>query len=224
MLINFIRFSSVDYCIEGQTEPIVLEETEYCGEHYETKMIGKAGDVIAFIIDKSEVETFIDAIHLSVALTSNGILTELDIATVADSEAQYYITATLPIDLIDGEYEITILKNYVMQVISFTPETSLNACDATFTVEVVDAPAINFEFSINQIDWISDGVFAELCMEEYTIYVREEGDETCIYGTLDFNASPLDCGEYEGFTLQQVIDTGKFLSQFYNCTLDDLKP
>ena len=154
MLKTFIRFTEVDYCIESQDECLVESVPETCEEVFETKMIAKASDVISFIVSKAEYDVFISSIHLKAALTSCGIVTQLDIATIEQSTSQYYFTCTLPSDLENGEYEITIYKDYQLQVIAFTPETSEGACDGTFTVEVISAPAIDFEFSIEDENFI----------------------------------------------------------------------
>lgn len=224
MLKTFIRFTEVDYCIESQDECLVESVSETCEEVFETKMIAKASDVISFIVSKAEYDVFINSIHLKAALTSCGIVTQLDIATIEQSTSQYYFTCTLPSDLENGEYEITIYKDYQLQVIAFTPETSEGACDGTFTVEVISAPAIDFEFSIDGINWNDTGVFTGICSTEYTIYVREVGDTDCTSGSLTFDAVTLDCADYKGWTLQQFIDSGIFMIQLQHCTIEDLAP
>ena len=222
MLKTFIRFSEVDYCIESQDECLEEVSTNNCEEYFETKMIAKASDVISFIVSKSDYELYINSIHLKAALTSCGIVTELDIAAIEQSDSQYYFTCTLPSDLENGEYEITIYKDYQLQILDFTPETTDGACDATFTVGVISAPAIDFEFSIDGISWNDTGVFTGLCAQEYTILVREVGDTDCTSGTLTFETVPLDCSDYKGWTLQQFIDSGIFMIQLKDCTIEDL--
>ena len=224
MLKTFIRFTAVDYCLETNEECIVIAEEEYCEDYFDTILPAKEEDVIAFIIDKAEYNLYVDAIHLKAALTSCGIVEELSIATIEDSTLQYFVTCTLPTGTVNGSYEITIYKDYQLEIISFTPETSPSACDATFTVEVISPPAINFEYSLDQVTWNSTGVFTGLCMQEYTVFVREEGTEDCIEGQLTFDASPITCGTYQGYTLQEIIDAGLFLNQLYECTLNEIKP
>ncbi len=224
MLKTFIRFSPVDYCLETNEECVVIPETEHCEDYFDSVIPAKAEDVISFILDKAEYNLFINAIHLRAALTSCGIVTELEIGEFSESTSQYFITCTLPTGTVNGSYEITIYKNYQMEITAFTPETSDGACDATFTVEIISQPAIDFEFSIDGITWNDTGVFAGLCMQPYTIYTREVGDTDCISGTLLFDASPLVCSDYKGFTLQEFIDSGIWMTQLAECTIDDLAP
>lgn len=224
MLKTFIRFTPVDYCIEAQEECLVDEEIESCEEHFDSVIPAKEGDTISFIIDKTEYDLFINSIHLKAALTNCGIIEQLNIAEITQSDSQYFVICTLPSNLNNGSYEITIYKEYQMEVISFTPETSDGACDATFTVEVISAPAINFEFSIDQVTWNSTGVFTGLCMGIYTIYVREEGDEECTYGYLVYNAEAISCLDYKGYTLDEFIASGIFMIQLKDCSIDDLAP
>lgn len=224
MLKTFIRFSPVDYCIETEAECVEVTEVEYCEDHFDSVIPAKEADVIAFIIDKAEQNIFINAIHLKAALTNCGIVEQLDIATIEDSTTQYYVTATLPNPLSNGSYEITIYKDYQMFISAFTPETSDGACDGAFTVEVQNPPAIDFEFSLDQISWNDTGVFTGICAEPYTIYVREVGDTDCISGSLSFDATLLVCSDYKGYTLQQFIDSGIFMIQLKDCTIADLAP
>jgi hypothetical protein len=222
MLRTFIRFSAVDYCLESETECVNISEVEYCEEHFDSILPAKAGDTISFIVDKAEYDLLINAIHLRAALTTCGILQQLDIATVENSTNQLYFTCVLPSDLENGAYEITIYKDYALFISAFTPESSGGACDGTFTVEVQSPPAIDFEFSLDQITWVANGVFTGICATPYTIYVREVGDTDCISGTLNFDATPLECSDYKGFTLQQFIDSGIFMIQLQDCTIYDL--
>lgn len=224
MLKTFIRFEPVDYCLESNEEIIDAEiYVDHCETYFDTNSIAKPGDAVAFIVDKIQYNLFINAEHLKASLTQGGIVVQMDIAVSADAPNQLYFTCILPDDIPDGSYEITIYKDYVLDVINFIPETTTGACDASFTVEVKDSPALEFEFSLDGINW-STGLFTGKCMQQYVIYVREQGDTNCISGSLNFDALPISCGAYKGFTLQQIIDLGISINRLYNCEIEDLKP
>ncbi len=223
MLKTFIKFQPIDYCLEAQEDCIVVESIDHCDEHFDSVIPAKQGDTISFILDKTEHDLFVSAIHLKVALTECGIIHTLNIASIEESGSQYYITCILPSVLSNNPYEITIYKDYQLQVIEFTPETSEGACDAEFTVEVIDQPALDFEFSLDQETWNSSGIFTGLCMQPYTIYVREIGGE-CTEGQLEFNAGVVSCSDYKGFTLDEFIASGIFMIQLKDCSIDDLAP
>jgi hypothetical protein len=47
----------------------------------------------------------------------------------------------------------------------------------------------------------------------------------CIYNFVIYNINnPIDCGQFKGFTLQQVIDSSVTLAQVLNCTLENFIP
>jgi hypothetical protein len=65
-------------------------------------------------------------------------------------------------------------------------------------------------------------IFSDLCSGIYIITVKDsEGNEGSISVTVNIN---IVCGDYQGFTLQQMTDSGITLGQLYNCTLDDIQP
>lgn len=68
----------------------------------------------------------------------------------------------------------------------------------------------------------SSNFFLGLCEGCYFVLVTDSlGQEA----TADFCiVVNVDCSEYEGATLDDVIASGKTLAEFYNCTLNDLKP
>lgn len=217
MLKTFIRFTEVDYC---DTENQTCTDTEVCFSSdpvYDNLLILKPDDEIKFIIDKSQALDFA-AQHLVLNIADEcGNIIETT-GTIEESELQYFCTFTVPVST--GSYTLVVSQNVQVFLSEFTPESSEGACDAEITVDIENPPALLFEYSIDGVNYQSSPTFAGVCQENLTIYVREQG-YTCDSGITNINISQIECGDYEGAALQDVIDDGIYLGQVLNCTLDD---
>lgn len=215
MLRTFIRFEEVSYCGERECPEDTTCFNSY--PNYESSLPAMEGDVIKFIVDKSEAN-FWDSQHLKIGIADEcGTFIE-DVGTIVQGGSQYFITATVPALL--GPHRFVIYESLNIELLSIIPETSPGACDATVTFEIPNAPAQSFEWSLDGVTYQDSSTFTGVCEELLTVYVRIEG-ETCTSGEVDIDLSPVVCGDYEGFTLQQVIDSGVYLAQVLDCTLDD---
>lgn len=107
--------------------------------------------------------------------------------------------------------------------LSVTNESSPGACDGQVFIEVVSGNTGIVSFSLNGAEFQSDNdSYYNLCAGCGFITAQdEEGKQTSAEFCIVEN---IDCSEFEGATLEDVIASGKTLSQFYNCTLNDLKP
>lgn len=221
MLNTFIKLTPVSYCTEQECE----EETQCFGASpvYELALPAKPSDLFAWIEEK-ENANFWDSTHLKVALADScgNVLVE-DIGTVEQSDSQYYISATIPEDTENGGYTFVIYRDLVIQLFSFTPESSPGACDASVTFEIPNEPAESFEWSLDGETFQESSTFNNICQELLTIYVRVVGD-TCLSGQKDIDIEPVNCLDYKGFTLQQMKDSGVLLLQIYDCLLSDIQP
>jgi hypothetical protein len=100
-------------------------------------------------------------------------------------------------------------------------ESAVDECDgeATITASGGTAP---YTYSLDGITYQASNVFVGLCDGDYVVTIKDSLDHL---GTVDFTIfENVVCGDYDGFTLQQMIDSGITLGQLYNCTLNDLIP
>ncbi len=215
MLKTFIRFEETNYC-----EDQACSDSTVCfsGDPVEDyALILKPADEIKFIIDKSQAG-FYAAEHLLLNIADEcGNIIEVA-GTIEESEDQYFCTFTVP--ELTGQHTLTIERNVLVYLSSFTPETNPGDCDAEITISINNPPTSLFEYSVDGINYQESTTFTGLCQEPLTIYVREQGD-TCDSGITNIDISPVVCGDYEGATLQDVIDDGIYLGQVLGCTLDD---
>lgn len=107
---------------------------------------------------------------------------------------------------------------------NFGNETSPGACDGFVTIGVLGGES-PYRFSFNGGAFGApafNGVQTDLCEGCYYVTVK---DSVGLEGSFEYCiATNVDCSEFEGATLQDVIDSGNTLAEFYNCTLNDLKP
>lgn len=217
MLKTFIRFTqTTDFCVLPCGDNSTVCRTPY----YDSVIPAKASDAISFIVNKSDYNLFIGKEHLYVALSKCGELVELASFSIEQSTTQYYITCVLSSEISDGAYELILFIKYKLIVYSFIPETSPGACDAIVNLAIDTPPAVVFVYSIDGVTWNESAVFAGLCMQSFTFYVKEEGDDDCTKTSIEFNATPIDCGSFQGDYLQQLDNY--FITQLSNCYLSDM--
>lgn len=211
MLRTFIRFSEVEDC----QNPCVEDSTCFnSSPNYESTLPAIAGDVFKFIVNKSDAN-FWDAQHIGIGIAQDCGPFIQNVGTVEQSETQYFITATIPV--LQGPHRFVIYNALNITLFSFTPETSLDACDAIATFEIPNSPGESFEWSIDGINYQESSTFTGLCMEPIIVYVRIVGD-ACTSGEKEFDLSFSDC-QYSGFTVADMADI--YLFQVSNCTFND---
>jgi hypothetical protein len=104
-------------------------------------------------------------------------------------------------------------------LVSITNESGENQNDGSFTVSVTNY--LEPEFSLDGETWQTSGTFTGLGAGTYTVHVRVESGKI---GTIDVTIyENIDCSEYQGATIQDLIDNGILWGQLYNCTLGDLQ-
>lgn len=222
MLNTFIKLQTVSYCTEQE-----CQEEEQCFSSapvYELALPAKPSDVIAWIENKDSYD-FWDAEHLRIGLADScGNIVVEDIGTIAESDTQYYFSATIPADTVDGGYTLVIYQQLTIEIISITPETSPGACDASVTFEIPNEPAESFEWSLDGETYQESSTFNGVCQDQtLTVYVRIVGQE-CTSGEIEEDIRPVDCSEYQGWTLQQFQDAGIKLFRIYHCLLSEIQP
>lgn len=216
MLKTFIRFTPTDPCILPCGDSAVVCGTPY----YNSALPAKASDTISFIVNKADYNLFVDKEHLYIALSKCGELVELASFSIEQSATQYYITCILSSGISDGGYELILFIKYKLIVYSFFPETSPGACDAIVGLAVDTPPAVVFVYSKDGVTWNESATFTGLCMQPFTFYVKEEGDDDCTKTSIQFNATPVVCGSLSGDYLQQFENY--LLTQLSNCELHDM--
>lgn len=212
MLRTFIRFEQTNYC--GDRE---CPDDSVCfnsSPQYESVLPAIEGDVIKFIVDKSEAD-FWDSQHMKIGIADECGIFIQEVGTVEQGGSQYFISATVP-DLI-GPHRVVLYNSLNIQLLAITPETSPGACDAIVTFEIPTAPAEDFEWSLDGLTYQESSTFTGVCQEEITVYVRVVGED-CTVGEVDFDLTLGDC-DYSGFTWADMANYYYF--QIGQCTFND---
>jgi hypothetical protein len=202
---------------EAGCDPIDCTSESCSFPRYESALPAIQNDVVKFILSKNEYN-FWAAKHLEVVLVDLCGENEQELVhTISETVDQYFITATIP--NIVGAYRFAIKANIKISVVSFTNETSPGACDAILTVEIQDAPAEVFEFSVDGINWAISSTFTDLCVtEDILVQARIQGD-TCPVGQLIVGFSVGDCSSVNEPYLYDFKD--EYLYVWKNCELND---
>lgn len=217
MLNTFIRLTQVSYCTDQE-----CQEDEQCFSSspvYELAIPAKPSDVIAWIEDKSSANYWA-AEHLRIGLADScGNIVVEDIGTVEESESQYYLSATIPSDTIDGGYTLVIYHKLTIEVFSFTNNSATEVCDGSITFEIPNEPAESFEWSLDGETFQESSTFTGLCFDGIlTVFVRVVGD-TCTSGETEIDATPGDCIYDEPYLADLADD---YLYTAANCYLNDV--
>lgn len=114
-----------------------------------------------------------------------------------------------------------LLERGVTIAITKWNETGEGLSDGFITASASGGTA-PYTYSINGGDYQSSGSFTGLSAGTYVVRAKDsQGNISSVTIVLYVN---VNCGDYAGATLQDLIDAGVTLGQFYNCTLNDLKP
>ncbi len=231
---RFLVWQPVIYCVRQQTLPLEVCNENQAGQNilcdrFETQetedyypLPVKNSDVIKWVMNSSEVLYNDDLVeNLQIGITQKGVLVAENIGTITEFGDQLFCEVTIPC-LIDCQYEFVIYRKDVIDYIGviITPPTTPEACDGTIQA-VVALGTAPYEYSLDGVTWQSSDTFTGLCAQQYTVYVR---DSDCSQGIKPAYLLPINCGDFQGFTLQQVIDLGITLGQVLACTLCDFVP
>lgn len=108
----------------------------------------------------------------------------------------------------------------VSVTVAITNESAAEECDGE--IEVSGSGGTGpYTYSIEGGVFGALTTFSNLCAGTYVITVKDSlGNEGSASVTVFTNVT---CGDYEGATIQDLIDSGITLGQLYNCTLGDLQ-
>jgi hypothetical protein len=233
---RFLVWLPVAYCAREQTMPI-----EICGDDRNMDNVVcdrfdpesntdnyplpvRHNDSIKWVMDTSEVDYDGDDVsNLRIGISKDGVLVSEDIGTIVQAGTQLFCEANIPC-ILDCEYEFVIYRIDVIDFIGVivTPPSSLIACDGIIQV-VVNLGTPPYEYSLDLVNWQPSDTFSGICGGEYTAYAR---DSDCSQGQANAYLLEINCGDFKGKTLQQVIDLGITLGQIVDagCTLCDFVP
>jgi len=126
-------------------------------------------------------------------------------------------------EVTNGDFESDLTGWDVYTAITGTTvtvnESAEDECDGEVTVTGSGGSA-PYAYTMDGINYGT--TFTGLCAGDYVVYIY---DNLGHIGSVEFTIyTNVACGDYEGFTLQQMIDSEITLGQLYNCTLDDIKP
>jgi hypothetical protein len=127
--------------------------------------------------------------------------------------------------IINGNFESNLDGWNVYEAIQveavITNESEDGACDGELLISATGGTS-PYTYSIDGGAFSGTFNFINLCSGFYTITVKDSlGNEGSLYIEVFENVV---CGDYEGATIQDLIDNGITLGQLYNCTLEDLQP
>ncbi len=233
---RFLVWKPIAYCIREQTLPLEICNRNYSQDNpicdrFETNMQEdyyslpvKNNDSIKWIMDLVEVDYDNDDVeNLRIGITKDGVIVSEDIGTISLFGTQLFCEAIVPC-LLDCEYEFVIYRIDIIDYIGLviTPPTSPTACDGAIRA-VVTLGTPPYEYSLDGENWQSSDTFINLCAFNYTVYAR---DSDCSQGQKTAYLQVIDCGIFQGYTLQQIIDIGVTIGQLVDsgCTLCDFVP
>jgi hypothetical protein len=127
--------------------------------------------------------------------------------------------------VLNGDFESNLDGWGIYEAIEVTAiiinETADGECDGEIEISATGGFS-PYTYSINGGAFSGSNVFSNLCAGNYIITVKDiNGNEGSLYTEVFTNVV---CGDYEGSTIQDLINDGITLGQLYNCTLEDLQP
>lgn len=110
----------------------------------------------------------------------------------------------------------------VVGTAAITNESAEDECDGSVIITAGGGSG-PYEYSIDYGQtYQSSSTFSDLCSGDYVVIIRDDDGR---YGSVEFSiVVNIDCSQYEGATIQDLIDAGITLQELYNCTLSDLQP
>jgi hypothetical protein len=171
-------------------------------------------DNITLTIPENEETLIVKQARASVEWINDGCFANVEL-TFKVEESLIQKTCNTDEDL--TSVPVTASQDPDIVLISVSNESGTNMNDGSLEVDVsnYDEP----EYSIDNVNFQSTGIFSGLGDGTYTVYVRVESGKT---GTLEVVVNTnIGCGTYAGATIQDLIDDGVILNQILNCTLND---
>jgi hypothetical protein len=131
---------------------------------------------------------------------------------------QFQIKSTNLLPLISSGEFIQVARLMAV-LISTTNESETGASDGSILFGGSGGEG-SYEYSIDGVSYQPTGLFENLSEGLYTIYVRDEN------GTVATRTARVyvnvTCGDYEGVSIEDIYELT--IGEFYNCTINDLKP
>lgn len=237
---SFLQWNTVSYPIRSQIEPlnicIVPSQTSkgpLCDRYipeYETEsylLPLKKGDTVRWIMHLNEIVYEQDYSLLKTGITQDGVLVAEDCGTVTLNDDQLFCEALVPCLPDCDNYEFVIYRTDLPITANLDITQPTDDADCTGIIEVIDVDGgvSPYQYSIDNGDtWQSSPIFSDLCVGTYNIIIKDSDySQKTLTGII---IKELFCGMFQGYTLQQVIDTGFTLGEIINagCTLCDFVP
>jgi len=109
----------------------------------------------------------------------------------------------------------------IISITSFDNESGMGAEDGTVTFGVSGGTG-PYTWSIDGINYQASSTFTGLAGGVYTVTAI---DSNGLISTDSYTVyTNVDCSDYEGSTIDDLIASGVLLIELYNCTLDDINP
>lgn len=104
--------------------------------------------------------------------------------------------------------------------------TTDGLCNGEVDIEIEgDAPGVGRSYSLNGGDYQPSNIFSGLCDGCYYATVKRVTAYLTEYASVEFCiVENVDCLEYKGATIDDLITDSITLQMLYNCTLNDIKP
>jgi hypothetical protein len=140
-----------------------------------------------------------------------------------NDDTQFQISSSNDIE--NGNFESNIDGWDVYTAVTGTAlvvnESDEDECDGEVTITASGGTA-PYTYSLDGTTFQVSNIFTGLCDGDYVIVIKDSLNH---FGSVEFTIfQNVTCGDYEGFTLQQMIDSEIKLGQLYNCILNDIKP
>lgn len=231
---SFLRWSQVAYSVRNQvldlsicSVPNQTTKSPLCDRYIppyeleEYQLPIKKGDEVRWIMQASEID-YENYLLLRIGIAKRGLIKAFDVGTITLEDDQVFCTATVPClpDCENYEFVIYRIDEPIAIVLNITNPPDEFTCIGEVVVTATGGQP-PYKYSINNgVTWQTSNVFSDLCVGTYTFLV-EDSDFSQASTTLLLQA--LTCGQFEGQTLQQVIDSGFTLGEIINaeCILCD---
>jgi hypothetical protein len=140
-----------------------------------------------------------------------------------NDQTQFQLNSTDQVE--NGNFESDLSGWVIFEAIyieaTITNETIDGECDGEISI-VASGGVAPYSYSIDGGVFGALTTFENLCSGIHIITVKDsEGNEGS--KAIDVFENVV-CGDYEGATIQDLIDNGITLGQLYNCTLGSLQP
>ena len=231
---SFLNWSQVKYPPRRQTQPLAICEVSdqttnsplcdrfvapYELEEYHLPI--KKGDVIRWIMQSTEID-YIDYSLLKIGITQNGIMKAENVGVPVLEGSQVFCEAIVPCLPECDNYEFVIYRTDVpisLELEKTNPTDELTCNGIISVLATGGVPPYRYSKD-NGLTWQTSNTFSGLCVGSYT-FIVEDSDYS--QATISASLIVFTCGQFEGATLQEMIDSQLTLGEIINagCTLCD---